>query len=116
MSAHVLLFALQVHALSLWHHTMLREPPTKEYLALQVAQAADLEAAAPFVEAHALKGAAARLVFVDGILAPQLCHAQGLPEGAYVGSAAHAPDDFALQHLVRYTQAHTQCTCMLAEE
>ena len=72
-----------------------------------MAEAADLEAAAPFVDAHALKGAAARLVIVDGLLAPQLCHTQGLPEGAYVGSAAHAPDDFALQHLVRAACMHT---------
>ena len=68
---------------------------------MQVAETADVEAATPFVDAHVLKGAAARLVFVDGILVPELCMADGLPEGVYVGSASHAPDDLASQHLVR---------------
>ena len=72
---------------------------------MQVAQLADLEAAAPFMDAHALKGAVARLVFVDGLLAPELCAAEGLPEGVFVGSAAHAPDNLASQHMVRRWQA-----------
>lgn len=78
---------------------------------MQVAETADVESATPFVEAHVLKGAAARLVFVDGILVPELCAADGLPEGAYVGSASHAPDDLASQHLVRRSHACKLVAC-----
>ena len=68
--------------------------------AVQAAKGVDVEAAAQLVSEHPLKGAAARVVVVDGVVAPELCDFGSLPEDVYLGSAAGAPGS-CLQHMAR---------------
>ena len=60
----------------------------------------DQEAAQQLASAHPLKGAAARVVVVDGVVAPELSSFGDLPEGVYLGSAAGAPGS-CMEHMVR---------------
>ena len=70
---------------------------------MQAADGVDLEAAQQCVSAHPLKGTAARVVVVDGVVAPELSSWGGLPEGVYLGSVAGALGS-CLQHMVRAQQ------------
>ena len=58
----------------------------------QAATDATVQAA---VASLTLSTAAATLVFVDGVLAPALCRASGLPAGVFAGDAAAAPSSAA---------------------
>jgi hypothetical protein len=50
---------------------------------------------------HALEAACARLVVVDGAVAPALGDVGGLPGGAYLGGLAGAPAELVGPHLAR---------------
>ena len=61
----------------------------------------DAEALAALSEAHSIKGAAAKIVVIDGVVSDQLSSTEELPHQVFVGSLREAPLDFMAQHLVR---------------
>ena len=61
---------------------------------------ADAEALAALSEAHSIKGAAAKIVVIDGVVSDQLSGTEGLPHQAFVGSLREAPVDLMADHLV----------------
>ena len=61
---------------------------------------ADAEALAALSEAHSIKGAAAKIVVIDGVVSDQLSSTEGLPHQAFVGSLREAPLDLMADHLV----------------
>jgi len=66
----------------------------------QVAEGAPAAAEAAAGQ-HALEAACARLVVVDGAVAPALSDVGGLPGGAYLGGLAGAPAELVGPHLAR---------------
>ena len=60
----------------------------------------DAEALAALSEAHSIKGAAAKIVVIDGVVSDQLSSTEGLPHQAFVGSMRDAPLDLMTGHLV----------------
>ena len=61
---------------------------------------ADAEALAALSEAHSIKGAAAKIVVIDGVVSDQLSSTEGLPHQIFVGSLREAPLDLMADHLV----------------
>ena len=60
----------------------------------------DAEALVALSEAHSIKGAAAKIVVIDGVVSDQLSSTEGLPHQAFVGSLRESPLDLMADHLV----------------